>query len=174
VASDPSTVVGHVQAMCRNFAELSKVYSHEQLDQGLWAVFGAGISCERYLFDSGVDSGLRIDCIESMYFPFRDVVANCTADVRESFYWMWWDMDDYDYSALTNDRQQIAETIYQTLSRILPLDHRGCQWCALHGLGHLHHPAVRNTVQSYLDVHQNELTDDERGWVKAFRDGRNM
>ena len=64
---------------------------------------------------------------------------------------MWWDMildtfwemDDYDYSALTNDRQQIAETIYQTLSRILALDHRGCQWCA-------------------LDVHRNELTDDER------------
>jgi hypothetical protein len=49
VASDPTTVVGHVQAMCRNFAELAKVYSPEQLEQGLWAVFGVGISCERYL-----------------------------------------------------------------------------------------------------------------------------
>jgi hypothetical protein len=92
IASNPTTVVAHVQAMCRDFSELTKAYSHEQLDQGLWAVFGAGISCERFLFDPIVDLGLRIGCIESMYLPFRDVVANSTIGKDESFYWMWWDM----------------------------------------------------------------------------------
>ena len=62
--------------MCRGFSELTKVYSQEELDQGLWAVFGAAISCEQYLFDPTVDLGLRIDCIESMYLPFRDFVAH--------------------------------------------------------------------------------------------------
>lgn len=179
VASEPATMVAHIQAMCRDFAELTKVYSHEQLDQGLWAAFGAGISCERFLFDTTVDPRLRIDAIESMYFPFRDVVARTTADVRESFYWMWWDMilhtfwgmDDYDYSALEGDRERMAETMYKTLSRILALDHRGCQLCALHGLGHLHHPLVGDTVQSYLNAHGIECESEDMKWVESCRDG---
>ena len=84
VASNPATVVAHVQTMCRNFSELSTVYSQKELDQGLWAVFGAGISCEQYLFDSSLDLGLRAACIESMYLPFRDVVAHTVIDKRQS------------------------------------------------------------------------------------------
>jgi hypothetical protein len=157
-ASDPTTVVGHLQAMCRDFSELAKLYSPQQLDQGLWAVFGVGISCERHLFDTAVDSQLRIDCVESMYLPFRDVVASRTGDIRESFYWMWWDMIlhtfeyqpneyKYGYVTLTSDQNQMVDTMYHALSRILGLDHRGCQWCALHGLGHLYHPSARDRVQ---------------------------
>jgi len=183
VASNPATVVGCIQAMCQNLVELTKVYSHEQLDQGLRAVFGAGISCEQYLFDPTVDGTLRIDCIESMYLPFRDVVARHPADVAKSFYWMWWDMILHtfwqtagrdDYSALNDDQKQLGETMYQTLSRILALNHRGCQWSALHGLGHLHHPLVRETVQNYLDVYRRELSDEDLHWVEACRDGSIM
>jgi len=206
VATHAATVVSHVQTMCRNFAELTKVYSREQLDQGLWAVFGAGISCEQFLFDPAVDRTLRIACIESMYLPFRDVVTHYDGDIRESFYWMWWDMilhtfwlssDRYkfdhsqldaseliekmrqlalkdDFSSLTDDQAQIAETIFRTLLKILALDHRGCQWCALHGLGHLHHPLVPDTVQDYLDVHRNELTGEDLRWVEDCRDGTNL
>lgn len=183
VASNPATVVGRIQAMCRNLVELTKVYSHEQLDQGLWAVFGAGISCEQYLFDPTVDSTLRIDCIESMYLPFRDVAAHRPININESFYWMWWDMilhtfwlmsDTNDYSALNDDQKQLAETMYRTLSKILALNHRGCQWCALHGLGHLHHPFVRQTVQSYLNVYRSQLSDEDVHWVEACRDGSNL
>jgi hypothetical protein len=35
IASNPATVVAHVQAMCQGFSELTKIYSHEELDQGL-------------------------------------------------------------------------------------------------------------------------------------------
>ena len=84
------------------------------------------------------------------------------------------EFDFADYSALNGDRKQMAETMYQTLLKILALDHRGCQWCALHGLGHLHHPFVRETVQSYLIVHRNELTDEDVKWVEQCRDGSNL
>jgi hypothetical protein len=183
VASNPTTVVGHIEAMCRNFAELPTIYSHEQIDQGLWAVFGGRLRCEQYLFDRSVDRALRMGCIESMYLPFRDIVASGPTNISDSFYWMWWDIilhafwppvGGYYYSALNNDKKQMAETMYQTLSGILALNHRGCQWCALHGLGHLHHPLVRETVQSYLNVHRNELTDDEVQWIEACRDGYNL
>ena len=169
--------------MCHNFSDLTKSYSHERLDQGLWAVFGAAISCEQYLFDPAVDLRLRVDCIESMYLPFRDVVAHGTIDKRGSFYWMWWDMilhsfwheaDDYkfDYPALSIDAKQILETMYQTLLKILALEHPACQWSALHGLGHLHHPLGPETVQTYLDAHRNELTDEEVKWIEGCRDGK--
>jgi hypothetical protein len=138
-ASKPATVVAHVQAMCREYSDLNKVHSHEELNQGLWAIFGPGISCEQYLFDPTVDLGLRIECIESMYLPFRDVVASSAIGKRDSFYWMWWDMilhtfwitfretDDH-CEALSNDARQIFESMYQTLLKILVLDHPACQW----------------------------------------------
>jgi len=86
----PAAMVANVQAMCRNFAELAKIYSPEQLDQGLWAIFGT-VRCGKYLFDSAINSRLRTDCVESMYPPFKDVVARRTTSGKDSFYWMWWD-----------------------------------------------------------------------------------
>jgi hypothetical protein len=91
-ASTPAIVVDHLHRMCRDLADLTKVHSAEQIDQGLWAVFGAAISCERYLFDSSVDQKARTECIESMYLPFRDIVAKSSLGKMDSFYWMWWDM----------------------------------------------------------------------------------
>jgi hypothetical protein len=182
IASKPTVVVEHVQKMCREFSELTKVYSHEQLDQGLWAVFGAAIECEQFLFDPTVDLGLRVDCIESMYVPFRDVVAHSAIGKWDSFYWMWWDMilhtfwnmaDDYkcDYSELSDDGKRLVEAMYLTLLNILALPHPGCQWSALHGLGHLHHPLRWSAVESYLNVHRNELSDEDAQWVEDCGNG---
>jgi len=183
IATSPPTVVAHVHAMCRGFSELTKVYSHEQLDQGLWAVFGAAISCERFLFDPVVDLRLRIDCVESMYLPFRDVVEHSNLDARGSFCWMWWDMilhtvweifreTDDRYDALSDDGKRMSDAMYQTLVKTLALSHKACQWSALHGLGHLSHPLGRETVQNYLDIHRNELTDEDLRWVEGCRDGK--
>ena len=205
IATKPETVVSHLRTMCRTFAELAKVYSPEQLDQGLWAVFGSGINCEQYLFGPAVDSALRTTCIESMYLPFRDVVTLRGGDIHDSFYFMWWDMilhtfwgatdqhkfdrsglsaDElmekmwqlaltHDYSRLTAEETHMAETMFRTLVKILALDHRGCQWCALHGLGHLHHPLVRGIVQEFMNVHRDELSGEDLRWVEACRDGTN-
>jgi len=182
VASNPATVVEHLQMMCRTFSELTKVYSHKQLDQGLWAVFGAGIRCERFLFDPTVDPRLRIACIESMYVPFRDVVAHSILGKDESFYWMWWDMilhtfwnifretnDRYD--ALSDDGKRMSDAMNRTLLKILALNNKACQWSALHGLGHLNHPQRWSDVQNYLNVHRNELTDEDAKWVEDCGNG---
>jgi hypothetical protein len=178
--ANPAAMVANVQAMCRNFAELAKIHSPEQLDQGLWAVFST-VRCGQYLFDFAIDSRLRIDCVESMYLPFRDVVALRPTDVKESFYWMWWDeilhdLDPmpkeykYGYLTLTNDQSQMIETIFQTLSKILAIDHRGCQICALHGLGHLYHPSSEKLVQRYLDEHRSEFNAEDIQWIEDCRD----
>jgi hypothetical protein len=92
VATKPEVVVGHLQTMCENFTAVTASFSEKQVDQGLWAVFGAGIACEQFLLDPTVDSSARIACIDSMYLPFRDVFSKYTGNPREPFFWMWWDM----------------------------------------------------------------------------------
>jgi hypothetical protein len=188
VATNPTLAASHLRDMCRDFAELPKIYAEEQLDQGLWMILGPVIRYPRFCFDPAIDIAMRIDAIESMYIPFRDVVALHTGDIKDTFYWMWWDEilfssfweDDwrqgsgraYDYAALTHDRKKMGEVILRTLLRILALDHRGCQWCALHGLGHLHYPSGRAIVQGYLDAHGSECTDEDVKWIEGCRDGR--
>lgn len=65
----------------------------------------------------------------------------------------------------------MVDAIYQTLSRILDINHRGCQWCALHGMGHLYHPLKRDAVQSYLNLHREDLNREDVQWLEACRDG---
>jgi hypothetical protein len=98
---------------------------------------------------------------------------------------MWWDMilhtfepqcNEYKggHVTLTRDQDQMLNAMYHTLSRILDIDHRGCQWCALHGIGHLYHPLAKDRVHRYLDVHRNEFSDEEVRWVESCRDGCNL
>jgi hypothetical protein len=92
VASNPPVVVSHLQTMCRNYAQLTGIYSSEQLDQGLRAVFGVGISCERFLFDRAVSTEIAGACIESMYLPFEQAASSLSTDIEDTFFGMWWDM----------------------------------------------------------------------------------
>jgi hypothetical protein len=183
VALNPAIVLAHLQALCRKFAELVTIYSPEQLDQGLGAIFGVGIDCQRYLFDASVDIKLRTDCIESMYPPFREVVARHAGDITDRFYWMWWDMIlhtgafypmpkqyKYGYRTLTADENRVIDSIYHTLEKILAIDHWGCQQCALHGLGHLWHPSMEALVQGFLDEHRSEISDEDARWIEGCRE----
>jgi hypothetical protein len=175
--AERSVVARHLKKMCSEHNAILGLYSGEQVNQGLWAIF-ATFSYHEVIFDSSVDLDLRIQCIESMYHVYSDVVAHLAGDVRDTFYWMWWDYighEPWAYSQLQVhriDREQTLDAIIRTLARILDLPHRGCQWSALHGLGHLdHHPKARDIVQQYLDLHGASLSDEDRRWVEACRDG---
>ena len=54
--------------------------------------------------------------------------------------------------------------------RYLALDHRGCQICALHGLGHLYHPYSEQLGQRYLDEHRTEFSAEAVRWIEDCRD----
>ncbi len=176
--SEPARIVHHLQTLCLEHTAIREGYSEEQVEQGLWAIFST-YTYQRTLFDPGVDVKLRIRCIESMYRVYTDVVAHLGGDGKDTVYWMWWDYishevwaHDYKEPALSPDRQQILEAVMRTLVRILELPYRNCQWAALHGLGHARHPKVREIVQQYLDEHGAELSDEDRIWVEACREGR--
>ena len=74
------------------------------------------------------------------------------------------------YLTLAADQSQMVETIFRTLTKIMGLDHRGSQICALHGLGLLYHPSSEQLVQRYLDEHRSEFNAEDVRWIEDCRD----
>jgi hypothetical protein len=178
--TNPAATLRNVSEMCRRFEELTRVYSFAQLDQGLWAMFGHQ-DCLRNIFDEAVDLQVRVDCIRSMYIPFREVRSRYAGDSKD-FYGMWWDMILFPFGRpskyksgeriLTDDQQHMINVIFETLTKILALPHRGCQVSALHGLGHLYHPAAAELIDAYIKQHRGELTEKEIEYALACRDNK--
>lgn len=60
----------------------------------------------------------------------------------------------------------MQNVMFESLVEILALDSEHCQDAALHGLGHLHHPATEQIIQSYLAQHPS-LDKNRRDYALA-------
>ncbi len=182
--ANPSVVVDYLTKLCREFLEVSKRFTLPQLDQGIWAILGGYYDHGQYLFECSVALEHRINCVRSMYHVYADFVAPSDVEVMENCFDIWWDIlagefwSQYDYSydlkRLDNESWQMLSAMFETLIKILALDDARAQSYALHGLGHLHHPKVKETVQNYIDAHRSECTDDGLKWLQQCRDGEVM
>lgn len=197
-ARDPARVIDHMTRLFGNFPKTLSVFPLPQINQGIWVMFGCEFECQRYLFDRSVPLEKRLECIRSMYFVFADFVAPSEVEEMEGCFFMWWDliadsfwMQFYDQpdmskshdddlgqfplkkhlNKLDNDAWQILETMFETLVRILELDDERTQGYALHGLGHLNHPKVKELVQGFIDAFPNVFTEEGLKWVQQCRDG---
>jgi len=224
-ASKPSTIINYLETLCRNFVTITERYSLQQIDQGIWAIFGPEIESHRYLTDRSVPLEKRLNCIRSMYFVYADFVAKSDIEVMENCFDMWWDFlstnfwaqvnlnmltakhqgdseamlkemgwkdgmsiddiiknvkkkepDDYEskLKTLNNDEKQILDVMLEILCKILQLDDGRCQQYALHGLGHLHHPKVKQVVQDFINKHEQEIDPNRLEWLEQCRDGTVM
>jgi len=198
--SRPEVAVSFLTRMCRNFAEICRKYSLGQVNQAIWMVIGDDFDLVRHLWDSSVALNDRIECIRSMYFVYSDFVAKSDVAIMENCFDMWWDMagtsfwcqmDFFDWSRppgapasrriregevskLNSNSRALLDAMFETLQRILELPDRRTQKFALHGLGHVHHPGVRDLVQKYINDNRADLTDDGLKWMEQCRDGTVM
>lgn len=69
---------------------------------------------------------------------------------------------------------ETLDAMFDTLAKILHLDDGRTQSYALHGLGHLHHPGVKDLVQRYINEHREGLTAEDVKWLEECRDGTVM
>jgi hypothetical protein len=79
------------------------------------------------------------------------------------------------YSELADDDKRLVDAMFVTLCTILELDDDRAKSCALHGLGHLHHPGVAAIVQRFI----GSLRDDAKvpeaiDWLEKCRDSTVM
>jgi hypothetical protein len=81
---------------------------------------------------------------------------------------MWFDLLRY----FGEDRdQRVVNELYRALEKILFMDSFDCQGAALHGLGHLDHPARKDLITKYLRKHR-DLNPEARRYAKAAIKGR--
>jgi hypothetical protein len=171
-AQDPAKVVSHMTRLFGHFPKALSAFTPAQISQGVWVMFGSNFECQRYLFDPSVPLEKRLACIRSMYCVYADFVAP-SVEVMENCFSMWWDwiaetfwLQFYDYpngsksfdelleqyplekdlNKLDKEAWQILETMFETLVSVLALDDSRSQEYALHGLGHLNHPRVKEVV----------------------------
>lgn len=190
VVTRPGTVVRYLTRFCNEFHHFANRLSLATVDHGVDGMLSvAHFQLQSALWDNSVDLDERIRCIRSMYRVFEDFVAHCKVEVLVGCFYMWWDnvcssfwfertyerqLRSEDYNLLDKQDRALVDAMHETLVQVLTVDDDRTKSCALHGLGHLHHPAVRETVQKYIDDNRTELTEQGLRWLEQCRDGTVM
>jgi hypothetical protein len=186
VPTSPSVVVNHMTALFSNFGQIATKYTIEQVDQAVWGMLGAHLRLYEFIFDASIPLENRLACIRSMYHVYADFVSHLQTELGPglSGFCMWWDLVLHgfwtsdkpcfpgtwkgDASKLDSDSRLLLDVMFETLKRILALPDRESQQSALHGLGHLDHPDVRDTVQQFIDARKSDFRLE---WLEQCRDG---
>jgi hypothetical protein len=144
---DADIVQPRAVALFRNFAEVARRYSHDQIDQGLWLMLGGR------LFQPEFD--------DAMFTPFHDYYAQHGDQYDGSAFFMWW------------DQIRAGERALPVLEKILALPSAACQRAALHGLNHMRpDPRASEVVTRYIEENHERLTPEELEYAEECRDGR--
>ncbi len=173
-SSDPEKTVELLDRTMSDFKRIGGRYSLGQINQGVWALFGARIEIQEHLWNKNVPLDARKKCIRAMVVPYRDFVCGHPAKVMENCFQMWWDLIAVRGRVITEDASAIVETMFETLCAILSLPDLRCQFYALHGLGHVRDPRVKSEVQKYIDRHRSEFDPETIVWIEKCRDGTVM
>lgn len=150
-----SEVIAHYKQLFSEPAFLLDKFSREMLEQGFWAIMSGPLDCAvaEVIWDSSVEFESRKACVRSMFHLYEKFYAK---DFLFTSGEMWWDAIAYDWHCGNRDRSQggedllMQDVMFETLSKIVQLESPQCQFAALHGLGHLHHPRTREIVDEYL------------------------
>jgi len=141
-AEDPRMFLAYLRRLFERPQFLPSTYSRDQVGQGLWFLGdGTASGYMECLFDHAIPFNLRDDAIASIPQLFRYLFANQCGDAlghldREGndalnmTCYMWWDIFP------TKGGNERAETLFDTMSKILVVDSEACKESALHGLGH--------------------------------------
>jgi hypothetical protein len=146
-------------------------YSKAQLEQGFWAIHGAAFDCsvQRIIWDTDVPFPSRCECIKSMSDLFKRFFAR---EPLETSVFMWWDSLCFEWHCGNRDRQRggedmsMQDVIFEVLAGLLQSDSEICQDAALHGLGHLHHPATQGLIEDYI-MQRQSMTQERRQYALA-------
>lgn len=163
---DPEHNARQMTEMFNNAHSLHSKYSEEKLEQGCWALFGAGF--DGNLSDLIWDQTVPIEHVEALihstYFMFRDLFA--TSPLGQTCE-MWWDGLAYDIHPMgiadpinNPTHRRIQNAMFETLSKILELEAEQCQMAALHGLNHVRHPHTVGLISAFIRKNPDLSNDD--------------
>jgi hypothetical protein len=106
-------------------------------------------------------------------WSFRGVSYEAMAK-RETFEEFRSSIPEFNYEHLSAEDKSLLDAMFETLAEILNLNEERCNAYALHGLGHLKHPLVKQLVQSFIDRNKSSISTEGLKWLEACRDGKVM
>lgn len=170
VECDPTSVIGYYKHLFAEPGFLLTKFSREQLEQAFWLIPGQSLECSagELIWNESVEFELRADCVRSMFHLYEKLFA---IDFLDTSGEMWWDALAYDWHCGNRDRNRggedllMQDVMFETLVKILRLESVNCQYAALHGLGHLHHPETQEAIDAYFKLSTAE--DSLRDYAEA-------
>jgi len=149
-------------------------FSAKQLEQGFWAIQSCTLECSlaQVIWHEQVPFVMRENCLRSSSRLFEKLFATNPLDTSSN---MWWDSLAYDWHCGNRLRsnggedEKMQDVMFETLEKILALPSLECQVAALHGLGHLHHPATKQLIELYLERNQHIDADLQSYALAAAR-----
>ena len=154
-------------------------YDRAKLEQGCWAMFGAGFkgNLPELIWESEIPIHAKDALIESMFFVYRDLFAR---NPLGHACMMWWDGLAYDIhpseiadTTYNPSHKRIQHAMFLTLTKILGMESPDCQFAALHGMNHVAHPLTRETVMKFISDHP-ELSAEDVEYAEDCANGRAM
>ena len=183
----PLVLVEYFERACMSLHELVTPYTWPEIDRFIWNALANPFWIGRIVTDPILPVSPRMSCIDSMYFPYKQVLELMPeSDVEEDGFYMWWDIvcggfcshhgyfDNVPFVPNSAESCTVHDKLLETLRRILKIPSVRTQRCALHGLGHLHHPKGAEIVQKYIDEHKLDIDDAGIQWLLECRDGTGM
>jgi hypothetical protein len=183
IAIPSPVLVEHLTRLFSRFGAAVAKYSPGQISHGIWAMLSPAFSLTEVLWDSSIPLEKRAECIRAIGQLFTNFVPANDAEPLQKCFYMWWHIvvtgfwasegqfASPDVSHLSPESTALLETMFETLKHILETPDPRTQGYALHGLGHLQHPGVREVVQEYLDQNKDRFTEEHVHWIEQCRDG---
>jgi hypothetical protein len=164
---DSVALVAAATRLFLDFGTVGSLYREDQIEQGLWFLFGFPYFFFDELMKDQVPEEAKAACLEAMVVPFRDYLQMARGYSGSAFD-MWW--DHFRDWVVNSNTVAVSRRV---LTEILVLPDKKCQFAALHGLNHLPPDAETSAmIDRYLDEHRAEMTASEIEWIKACREGR--
>jgi hypothetical protein len=166
--SDLGRFLATVKDLFRSFGEIAERFSPEQVDQGLWYLFGEPFWLASQLNAEEISAAQISELTQTMYYPFRDYYQNREPQYTGTAFYMWWDNLSLGYPNPVLETAAIA-----VLQEILALPNQGCRHAALHGLCHLFpDPRASSIIDRYVEENRASMSEEEIDWVKLCRAGQ--
>ncbi len=138
-------------------------------------VSGFDGNLEELIWRGAISIGAKEKLVSSMYYLYRDLFSRePLGDACEMF----WDGIAYEINPMrrvdtinNTEHRRIQNAMFETLTKILKLDERHCQFAALHGLNHVFHPDTDAVIKRFVQS-RPDLTDREVEYATACANGR--
>ena len=172
---NPRVQIEFFARMCSEPGVLLDLFTLDQIDQGLWYIFGAGGEDDfsHHLWNADVPWAIRQRAISSIPKLWPGLFER--ADVGSMSH-MIWDSLAYDYDGGPlypegdAEAKRVQDAMFRALTEQLVSDVAETQSAALHGLGHLRHPSTARELRSFLV--RPSLDEDVRAYARAIMQGK--